>query len=150
MPNTLEVTIMKKHIIICYFLTLVLVIAGCTASTPKPPVPKLDEIDSMSFLVSLDTSVNLQRNNQTDASKMQKILDYINEAKSEGYDDNVPSQSIITNTLTIKLKDGSICSLTPSSNNVVYFFKDKNIYKLVSSNLNNWLWNGWKVDLNNK
>jgi uncharacterized protein YjaZ len=103
-------------------------------------------------LSAKDDPKPLYTKNAADKAIIEKIIGYLQTAKSEGYDDNVPSMSIPTNLADIQLKAGSVLTLSPAAKDRVYVFMSsiKKTIRVFSPELSDWLYTGWKKDITKK
>jgi hypothetical protein len=146
----MEAAVLKKTLMgitssILLFLIFSILLIACNRNSP-PPFPKACDVDSIAFHISalnpeLDPKPLLAKN-PNDKLIIDKLINYLNAAKSEGYDKKVPFQSVPTHFATITCTDGSGLSLTPGANEIVYVGVGKDIIHIISPELSNWLWKG--------
>lgn len=130
---------------ILLFLIFSILLIACNRNSPLP-FPKASEVDSIAFHISTLSPEQdpkpLLAKNANDKLIINKLINYLHTAKPEGYDKKVPSQSIPNNFATITCTDGSGLSLTPGANDIVYVGVGKDIFRIISPELSNWLWKG--------
>jgi hypothetical protein len=145
---------MKKLLAPLLILICFLTLAGCKNASELPFV-KVSDIRSLQYEIVMhkeNNPVPLLPSNTKDKVIIEKITSWMGQAKSEGFDNQVPTQSIPPNFLTIKLTNGSTYRLSPGGNNDIVYVQivDTNkTLRLRSSDLNTWLWNGWEKDIHN-
>jgi hypothetical protein len=141
----LKKTLMGKISSILLFLIFSILLIACNRNSP-PSFPQASEVDSIAFHISALSSEQdpkpLLAKNANDKLIINKLINYLHAAKSEGYDNKVPSQSIPTNFATITCTDGSGLSLTPGANDIVYVGVGKDIIRIISPEVSNWLLKG--------
>jgi hypothetical protein len=140
----------RMGIISTILLFLIILLIACNRDSP-PPFPKASEVDSIAFHISalnpeLDPKPLLTKN-ANDKLIIDKLINYLHAAKSEGYDKKVPFQSVPTNFATITCTDGSGLSLNTGGNDIVYVQEGNDIIRIISPELSNWLWKEWQNDL---
>jgi hypothetical protein len=133
----LKKTLMGIMSSILLLLIFSILLIACTRNSP-PLFPKESEVDSIAFHVSalspeLDPKALLAKN-ANDKLIIDKLINNLHAAKSEGYDNKVPSQSIPSNFATITCTDGSGLSITPGANDIVYVGVGKDIIHIISQN----------------
>jgi hypothetical protein len=132
-------------LLIC-FLTLM----GCK-NTSELPAVKVSDIKSLQYEIVMQPENNpvpLLPSNANDKVIIEKIINWMGQAKSEGLDYQVPTQSIPPNFLTIKFTNGSEYRLSPGSNDIVYvqIAGTNKTLRLRSPDLNTWLRTGREKD----
>jgi hypothetical protein len=139
-----------------FALIILILIIGCKSKTHFSyfSIPKIDDVVSIAYHVSelnIDNDPKpLTPNNEHDRKIINKLIGFLEMAKEEGYEDKLPMPSIIIHYATIFLKNGFSYNITPGANSVVYVSDKTNnkTTRIVSYELNNWLFNGWENDLN--
>ncbi|WP_139305728.1 hypothetical protein [Paenibacillus sp. GP183] len=126
-------------------------LAGYTYAS-ELPVVKVSDIQSLQYEIVMFKENNpapLLPSNAKDKVIIEKITSWMGQAKSEGFDNQVPTQSIPPNFLTIKLTNGSEYRLSPGSNDIVYvqILDPNKTLRLRSPELNTWLWTGREKDV---
>jgi hypothetical protein len=146
---------MKKNLVLLLCFLLVLIVSGCKSSTNLLDI-KSNEIQSLQYEITIHKNLfpnPLLPSNSKDKLIIQKVVNWLNNAKSDGYDDQVPSQSIPPNSLTINLKNGSTINLSPGIYDVVYASSSivpGKTLRLHSLELDMWLAGGWRKDISTK
>jgi hypothetical protein len=140
---------MRKHIVLlCLMLLTTVLFAGCNKHVVKPQIPKVENIQSLTFVISQTEEKTVNKGDPDASSIFQKILMFIENGQSQGYDNNIPSKSIMTNTARLTLIDNKYIELTPgNSDGVVYVQQGDKSYRIVSTDLLKWLTEGWEQDL---
>jgi hypothetical protein len=141
---------MKKLLVTLLLLLCFLTLVGCKNAS-ELHVAKVSDIQSLQYEIVMhkeNNPVPLLLSNAKDKVIIEKITSWMGQAKSEGFDNQVPTQSIPPNFLTIKLTNGSTYRLSPGNNDIVYVqIVDTNkTLRFRSSDLNTWLRSGWEKD----
>jgi hypothetical protein len=138
-----------------FALILLILLTGCKSKTHISyfTIPKIDDVVSIAYHISELSKDNdpkpLKPNNEQDREIINKLIGYLERAKQEGYDDKIPTPSIVTHYVTIVFNNGSSYNLIPGSNSIVYVSDSNNnkTKRIISYDLNDWLFNGWHNDL---
>ncbi|GMK44217.1 hypothetical protein PghCCS26_13440 [Paenibacillus glycanilyticus] len=137
---------MRKHLVLCLMLLITVLFAGCDKQVVKPQIPKVEDVQSLTFVISQTEEKTVNKGDSDASSVFRKILMFIENGQSQGYDRNIPSQLIATNIVTITLKDNKYIELTPGDG-VVYVQQGYKSYRIESQDLSHWLYEDWKQDL---